>query len=219
MTIYICGDSTAASYTDNFAPFTGWGQVLAEYLPGVQVVNAAMAGRSSKSFLYEGRLIPVERDIGPGDLLLIQFTHNDTSPLVWRHTDAYTSMMNTLSIFADTASLKGAQPVLMTPICIRSFKDGALQPSHGEYPEAIRLLARQKHLPLIDLYRMSSEYVRSVGDEASRKIYMNLAPGEFPNFPDGREDDTHTQPAGAHVYARMAAEALRSLGLIREEKA
>ena len=71
MTIYICGDSTAASYTPEKAPITGWGQVLGEFLPGVEIINHAFAGRSSKSFLAEGRLQPVEEHIRPGDLLLI----------------------------------------------------------------------------------------------------------------------------------------------------
>ncbi len=72
MTIFICGDSTAASYTEDKAPITGWGQVLGELLPGVNIANHAMAGRSSKSFLAEGRLIPIEKALQPGDLLLIQ---------------------------------------------------------------------------------------------------------------------------------------------------
>ena len=69
MTIFICGDSTAASYTPDRAPLTGWGQALADMLPDIPVVNAAMAGRSTKSFLSEGRLIPVEEQLQPGDLI------------------------------------------------------------------------------------------------------------------------------------------------------
>ena len=87
MTIYVCGDSTAASYSPEAAPITGWGQVLGEMLPGIRVENRAMGGRSTKSFLSEGRLQQIETEIQAGDLMLIQFTHNDTSDLVWRHTD------------------------------------------------------------------------------------------------------------------------------------
>ena len=74
MTIYICGDSTAATYPPENAPITGWGQLLGDYLPNVNVVNKAVGGRSTKSFLAEGRLTDIERTIQPGDLLLIQFT-------------------------------------------------------------------------------------------------------------------------------------------------
>ncbi len=98
MTIYICGDSTAATYPPENAPITGWGQLLGDYLPNVNVVNKAVGGRSTKSFLAEGRLTDIERTIQPGDLLLIQFTHNDTSDLVWRHTDPNTSFSANLEI-------------------------------------------------------------------------------------------------------------------------
>ncbi len=116
MTIYICGDSTAATYPPENAPITGWGQLLGDYLPNVNVVNKAVGGRSTKSFLAEGRLTDIERTIQPGDLLLIQFTHNDTSDLVWRHTDPNTSFSANLEIYVDTARLHGAIPVLVTPI-------------------------------------------------------------------------------------------------------
>ena len=101
MTIYICGDSTAATYPPENAPITGWGQLLGDYLPNVNVVNKAVGSRSTKSFLAEGRLTDIERTIQPGDLLLIQFTHNDTSDLVWRHTDPNTSFSANLEIYVD----------------------------------------------------------------------------------------------------------------------
>lgn len=151
MTIYICGDSTAASYAPERAPITGWGQVLGEFLPGTEIINHAMAGRSSKSFLAEGRLIPVEMAIRLGDLLLIQFTHNDRNDLTWRHTDARGSFMNTLSIYVDTALIHGATPVLMTPIPLRQWENGELVDTHGAYPDAIRELARRRGIPLLEI--------------------------------------------------------------------
>ena len=174
MTIYICGDSTAASYTPQEAPITGWGQLLPDFLPSIPVENRAMGGRSTKSFLSEGRLQKIEAEIQPGDLLLIQFTHNDTSDLVWRHTDPWTSFVNNLSIFVSTAQQNDARPVLMTPICRRYFRDGTLLPSHGDYPDAIRMLARKRNVPLIDLYEESRKLVQELGDEASRKLYDAL---------------------------------------------
>ena len=146
MTIYICGDSTAASYSVWDAPMTGWGQVIARFFPGVRVEDRAFAGRSSKSFIYEGRLQRIEGEIAPGDLMMIQFAHNDESGLVWRHTDPWTSYANTLSIFADTALMRGAVPVLMTPVCLRTWREGRLEESHGDYPEAVRTLAMTRRL-------------------------------------------------------------------------
>ena len=214
MTIFVCGDSTAASYKPEEAPITGWGQVLGEFTPGIRVENRAMGGRSTKSFLSEGRLQKIETEIQPGDLLLIQFTHNDTSDLVWRHTDPWTSFYRNLEIYVDTAILRGARPVLMTPICRRYWRDGALLESHGEYPDAIRLLAFRRNVPLIDIYQGSTRLVRELGDEESKKLYLYAEPGVYPAYPNGSADDTHTQRAGAEAYARMTADALKELGLM-----
>ena len=212
MTIYICGDSTAASYKPEQAPIMGWGQALGELLPGVRVENRAMAGRSTKSFLSEGRLQKIETEIQPGDLMLIQFTHNDVNELVWRHTDPWTSFYHNLEIFVDTAILHGARPVLLTPICLRSWRDGRLLESHGEYPDAIRVLAARRNVPLIDLYEKSTALVREMGDEESKKLYLHVEPGVYPAYPNGNMDDTHTKRAGAEAYAQVVAEALRELG-------
>ncbi len=214
MTVYICGDSTASSYPETHAPQTGWGQVIGDFLPGIPVENRAMAGRSTKSFLAEGRLQRIETEIQQGDLLLIQFTHNDASELVWRHTDPWTSFRANLEIFVDTALQNLATPVLMTPICIRNWQDGVLHDSHGDYPAVIRLLALQRKVPLIDLYAESFRLVSGMGEEESRKLYMHVQPDIYPDFMEGLEDNAHTQRAGAEAYARIAAETMKKLGLV-----
>lgn len=213
-TLYICGDSTAANYSPEQAPLTGWGQLLEDFLPGVRVENRAMPGRSTKSFLSEGRLQRIETEIQPGDLLLIQFTHNDMSDLVWRHTDPWTSFKNNLEIFIDTALQYGARPVLLTPICRRLFENGALRDSHGDYPRVIRLLAAQRNLPLMDLYEESRTYLNALGEEESRALFMHLRPGEYPAYPEGLEDNTHFRRAGAETWAGIAAKLLKNLGLV-----
>lgn len=215
MRIFICGDSTAASYKPEQAPITGWGQVLGELIHGVQINNHAMAGRSTKSFLAEGRLSAMEPELQPGDLLLIQFTHNDMNPLVWRHTDAHTSFVNTLSIFVDTARLHGAIPVLLTPIPIRSWQDGVLADDLlGEYPVAIRRLAVSKGVPLIDVLEEGQAALRDMGEEATRALYMNVEPGKYPAYPNGSKDDVHTQHAGAALYAQIVADGLKKHQLV-----
>ena len=214
MKIYICGDSTAASYPEEMAPLTGWGQLLGGLTGGIPVENRAMAGRSTKSFLAEGRLQAIEAEIRPSDLLLIQFTHNDCSPLVWRHTDPWTSFRNNLALFVDTALQCKAQPVLMTPLCRRYWHDGELQPSHGDYPAVIRMLAMQRNVPLIEMYEESFAHVKALGDEGSRPLFMHLAPGEYPGWPDGSIDDTHTRREGAEAWAHVAADGLKRLGMI-----
>lgn len=214
MTIFICGDSTAATYAPERAPITGWGQVLAEFIPGARIVNKAMGGRSTKSFLADGRLVAIEQEIQPGDLLLIQFTHNDGSDLIWRHTDPHTSFTANLEIFVDTARIHGANPVLMTPIPRRYWREGELIDAHGEYPDAIRRVAMKRGVPLLEITLEGMKALRDLGEEATYPLYMNVEPGLYPAYPNGSRDDTHTQAAGARLYARITAELLREQGLI-----
>lgn len=214
MTIYVCGDSTAATYAPECGPITGWGQLLADFLPGITVVNKAVGGRSTKSFMSEGRLVDIEKTIQPGDLLLIQFTHNDTSDLVWRHTDPHTSFAANLEIFVDTARIHGAVPVLLTPIPRRWWRDGRLYNAHGEYPDAIRRVAMKKGAVLLDVLEESTRLIEEMGDEASYPLFMNVEPGLYPAYPNGSKDDTHTQRAGAELFARVTAELLKKHHLI-----
>ena len=214
MTIFICGDSTAATYAPERAPITGWGQVLTEFIPGVNIVNKAMGGRSTKSFLADGRLVAIEKDIQPGDLLLIQFTHNDGSDLVWRHTDPHTSFAANLELFVDTARIHGAIPVLMTPIPRCYWREGELIDAHGEYPDAIRRVAMKRGVPLLEITLEGMQALRELGEEATQSLYMNVEPGLYPAYPNGSKDDTHTQIAGARLYARITADLLKKQHLI-----
>lgn len=211
-TIYIIGDSTVE---DNTPPFRGWGWALPEYVaPGVQVANHAMSGRSSLSFMTEGRFAPVEEGMQPGDLLLIQFGHNDEKDDAERHTDPATTFPQQLSLYCDAASAKGAQPVLMTPVCRRFFvgADSILY-THGEYPAAIRKLAAERHIPLLDLKKASRALYLSLGEDKTAELFVRLAPGEHPDFPDGHDDKTHFNAHGAQVIAGLVA------GLMRQEPA
>lgn len=214
MTLYICGDSTAAAYASERAPLTGWGQVLPDMLPGVEIANHAIAGRSTKSFLREGRLAAIEERLLPGDLLLIQFTHNDASDREERHTDPHTTFPENLSVFVGTARRHGAVPVLLTPIPRLWWREGALADAHGEYPPAIRRLAAQENVPVIDVLDEGMKALSALGEEASRRLYMNLEPGAYPAWPDGSEDDAHTCRAGAELFACITCQGLRRLGLI-----
>ena len=214
MKVYICGDSTAAGYSSELTPLTGWGQVLQELLPGLAIENHAIAGRSTRTFLAEGRLKAIESTLAPGDLVLIQFAHNDEGDKPERHTEPWQDFRANLYTFIDAVLKNGARPVLLTPICIRVWRDGALQPSHGEYLEVIRSLSKERNVLLIDVYAESFAVVRGLGEEGSRKLYMHLKPNEYPGWPDGKEDDTHTCFEGASRFAKAIARGLKGLGLI-----
>lgn len=212
--LYICGDSTAASYSPEDTLIVGWGQLLSQYLLNVTVENRAMAGRSTKTFLAEGRLDKIEKEISTGDLLLIQFAHNDEGEKPERHTEAGSEYRDNLSRFIRTAEKHHAVPVLVTPICIRFWENGILQPTHGEYLQTMREIARSEDVPLIDLYEDSFRIVSEMGEENSKRLYMHLKPEDDPRYPEGLADDTHTRYEGADLYARFMAGDLLSKNLI-----
>ena len=214
MTIHICGDSTAQSYTEDKAPITGWGQVIGEYLPGIEINNRAMAGRSTKSFLAEERLEAIKPLLRKGDLLLIQFAHNDWNEKPERHTEPYTTYTENLNVFIDAALERGAVPVLLTPIPMRCWEEGQLKDMHGEYPVAMRQLALQRGVALLDVYEHGLRALTDMGEAATEPLYMNFDAGLYPAYPDGSKDNAHTQRAGAELYASIVADLLKENNLV-----
>jgi len=211
MKIFICGDSTAASYNAEETAMVGWGQALGEMLSGVEVVNLAKAGRSTRTFLAEDRLAPAAEQGGPGDLMIIQFAHNDENrEKPERYAPAWTVFQENLRFFVRFARKKGMVPVLMTPICMRVWSGGVLQPTHGEYPAAMRAVAVETKTRLIDMYAESFRIVEQMGEEGSRALFM----GRNPTDPNGKEDNAHTRRAGAEAFASCAARLLKEQGLI-----
>ena len=208
-TIYIIGDSTVE---DNKPPFRGWGWALPEHVrEGVTVRNHALSGRSSRSFREEGLFEPVARDMAAGDMLLIQFGHNDEKDDE-RHTDPDTTFPEELWRYCEATLDRGALPVLLTPVSRRFFVgDGNMLYTHGEYPRAIRKLAAEKHVPLCDLKQDSRALYLELGEEKTAELFVRLAPGENPDFPDGHDDKTHFCARGAAVIAGLVARELRQI--------
>ena len=208
-TIYIIGDSTVE---DNKPPFRGWGWALPRYVKdGVEVRNHALSGRSSRSFREEGLFAPVAEALSAGDLLMIQFGHNDEKDDE-RHTDPDTTFPEELWGYCRTALEKGAQPVLMTPVSRRFFVgNGSMLYTHGEYPRAIRKLAAEKQIPLCDLKKDSRELYLSLGEEKTAELFVRLAPGENPDFPEGHDDKTHFNAYGAEEICRLVVDEMRKI--------
>ncbi|MET7648551.1 rhamnogalacturonan acetylesterase [Streptomyces sp. NPDC005426] len=210
-TLHIAGDSTAAQKYADAEPETGWGMALPFFLGRtLTVANYAMNGRSSKSFIDEGRLAALLERVHEGDLLLIQFGHNDEKtedPA--RGTDPYTTYQDCLRQYVRGARSRRARPVLLTPVERRRFAaDGTAKPSHGEYPAAMRALAAEERVPLLDLQALTLARWQELGPDGTSAYFNWLEPGESPNYPDGRQDNTHFQPRGAVEVARLVARAL-----------
>lgn len=198
VTVFVTGDSTAATYAGYEAPRAGWGQALGKFLAkDVEVANHAWSGASSKSFVEAGLLDDLLEEIEPGDYLLVSFGHND-SKTDYRGTSPYTTYQEYLDLYIDGAREKGAHPVLVTPVERRRFDDaGAVRTSHGQYPDAMRQLAEREDVPLVDLTSLSLERWAELGPEGTKDYFLHLAPGEHPNYPNGVMDNTHFQAHGA----------------------
>lgn len=193
--IVLVGDSTV---TDT----AGWGKAFAELLqPGVRCTNTASGGQSTKSFLDGGRWAKALA-LRPTHML-IQFGHNDMpgkGPN--RETDPKTTYRANLIRFVDEARAAGAQPILVTSIPRRNFKDGKLVGELAPYVEAMRAVAAEKKVPLADLYARSVEAIEKLGPEASEE----LGP-----MKDGKRDHTHLAKPGMELTARLLVEELRKV--------
>ncbi|MCI3926289.1 rhamnogalacturonan acetylesterase [Paenibacillus sp. TRM 82003] len=209
MRIFLAGDSTMSDYGPERAPRAGWGQRLGQFLPeDVEVRNHAASGRSTKSFIAEGRLAALEDELDGGDLLLVQFGHNDQKDDEERHTDAEPdgSFRHNLAVFVDVARRRGASPVLITPVQRRSFDEqGRFRDTHGAYADAVRETAERLAVPLLDLGAESRSRLEAVGPERAKAWYLWLSPGERPGYPDGARDDTHFSEEGAGMLAEWVA--------------
>ncbi|CAL9411490.1 hypothetical protein SUDANB108_01669 [Streptomyces sp. enrichment culture] len=202
--LHIAGDSTAAQKYADAAPETGWGMALPFFLrKDLVVANHAVNGRSSKSFVDEGRLDAVLAATRPGDLLFIQFGHNDQKTAdPARYTEPWSTYQEYLRLYVDGARAHGVRPVLATSVERRRFDaDGKALPTHGEYPAAVRALAAEEGVALLDLQALSLALWQELGPEET-KTYFNWTATE--------QDNTHFNPPGAIAVARLVArEALR----------
>ncbi len=207
--IWLIGDSTVASYGKNLYPLAGWGQAMQEYCkPGVKVMNHAKSGRSTKSFIDEKRWDKVMKGLGKGDYLFIQFGHNDEKikdPT--RYTKPESTFREYLKRYIADCRSKGATPILVTPICRRKFaKDGKLSKTHGKYPDAVRIVAKEEKVPLVDLNAISFRKFQEIGPEKTKEIFNYLPKGKYKAWPDGRVDNTHFKISGAKIIAGWVVE-------------
>lgn len=212
--IFIAGDSTAADYPEAQRPMAGWGQMLPRFFTkDVRVENHASCGRSTVSFIRENRLDRILESIRSNDYLLIQFGHNDEKTDD-RFTDPHGTYKMYLKMYVDGARERGALPVLITPVNRRRFDShGEFYLTHGEYPAAMISLAQELGVPMVDLEKRSRDYFAKLGEEATKKLFMHMEPGESINYPEGVHDDTHFSEQGALVVAKLVVDGLRALEL------
>jgi lysophospholipase L1-like esterase len=213
--LFLAGDSTMADKPLDL-PERGLGMVLGQFFKDPAMVhNHAVNGRSTKSFIDEGRWQKLLDELRPGDFVIIQFGHNDEKvedPK--RGTDPKTTFPDNFRRFVRDVRAKQATPILATPVCRRKFDgSGKLVPTHGAYPDAIRAVAAEQKVPLLELEHATAKWLQETGDEPSRTFFMWIEPGKFAKIPDGRKDDTHFVAAGATQVASLAVAQMRELKL------
>ncbi len=203
--IFLAGDSTIAIKETRAYPETGWGMPFEYFWDStVTVVNRAKNGRSTKTFLSEGLWSSIYKEATEGDYVFIQFGHNDESKEKGeRYATPDTFKMNLTRFIMETREKK-AIPVLLTPVSRRKFdKDGITVETHKEYSALTREVAKEQNVILIELDDKSRALYQQFGAEGSRLLFLQLKPGEHPNYPDGREDNTHFSEMGARMIAQI----------------
>jgi lysophospholipase L1-like esterase len=218
--IFIAGDSTAANKEVKAYPETGWGMPFAYFFDStVTVDNRAKNGRSTKTFISEGLWQKLMDDVHEGDYVLIQFGHNDESKAkAERYTTPEEFKANLTKFVNDTRSKK-AFPVLLTPVSRRQFDSvGIVKETHAVYSPLVREVARQTNAPLIDLDELSRQLLQKFGPENSKLLFMQLEPGEHPNYPEGRNDNTHFNELGARLIAEIVLKDLKKVSPELAEK-
>jgi len=211
--VFLIGDSTMCLYPMKQLPLNGWGMPFANYFDSsVSIDNRARGGRSTRTFLGEGRWQPIADSLEPGDYVLIQFGHNDESSAP-QYADRYTPVpdyKNNLAKFIIETRNKQAIPVLITPVSRRNFdKDGHAKETHVEYTKAVFEVGSEYKVPVIDLDKKSRELYQELGPGRTKWLFIELDSAEHPNYPVGRRDNTHFNEFGARRIAELVLNGLK----------
>ena len=214
ITIWLVGDSTMSNKEVKAYPETGWGMPFSYFFDStIAVDNRAQNGRSTRTFIEEGRWKAVVDDLHEGDYVLIQFGHNDEVPTKKSYTTEEAFQAN-LAKFVIEARDKKAIPVLMTPVARRKFDAaGHVEETHAIYTQLVKNVAAKYQVPLIDLNQKSQQLLQQLGPESSKYLYNYLLPGENPNYPKGKEDNTHFNELGARKMAEIVLREIKNLHL------
>ncbi|WP_416864334.1 MAG: rhamnogalacturonan acetylesterase [Imperialibacter sp.] len=197
--IWLIGDSTMAPKSAKAYPELGWGEGLADYVTNkAEVHNHAVNGRSSLSFINEGRWQAVYNSLQKGDYVIIQFGHNDEKTDSTRHTEPFGSFKQNIQKFIDEARKKGATPIVCSSIVRRHFDaEGNLKDTHGDYITGASQIARETNTAYVNMEALTRKLVSGMGPEKSKDIFL---------FTDSKQDSTHLNVAGAGIVAGLFVE-------------
>jgi len=211
ITIWMIGDSTMSIKEKKTYPETGWGMPFVYFWDStVTIENLAKNGRSTSSFRNEGLWQIVLDKAGEGDYVFIQFGHNDEVSTKKTYTTE-TEFKNNLRQYVSEARSKKAIPILLTPMARRKFDvAGKIEGTHDVYSQIVRDVAKEEKVVLFDMDKITQQLYQQFGVENSKLLFMQLKPNEHPNYPDGRDDNTHFNELGARLIAQLVLVEIRS---------
>lgn len=209
--VYLVGDSTMADRADTLVtPERGWGQSLPSFLDNKTMVhNCARGGKSTKSFLAGKYWDKVMKELGKGDVVVIQFGHNDgreNDSINFTDTEQFAQ---NLRLMIGQAKAVGAIPILCTPIARLYYTGDKIKNVHPQYPETAIEVAKLENIPLVDMTTLTMEWLDSIGKTEAQSCFVyKVAPGEYDRYPEGKTDHTHLRSKGAVAVARLFAKAV-----------
>lgn len=235
-TIFLLSDSTVQSYEEYYYPQTGWGQVFYENFAGgdrvvekpletcsypqgrlydlgdIAIENRAIGGRSSRSFIEEGKFDEAIKEVKEGDYVFVQFGHNDATIQRPERYVAVKDFHIYIKKYIEACKEKGAECILVTPVARRNCDDGdVFNISFEEYRQVMLSMGKESGVQVLDLGKVSTEYLNLIGNERSKELYLHTKAGQYKGaYSEGVEDNTHLSIDGARIYSKMVA------GLIKD---
>ncbi len=211
LTIFLCGNSTVVD--QNREPWASWGQMFPRWFDDkVAVSNHAESGLTAGSFLASNRLDKVLQMMHKGDYVFCEFGHNDQK----EHgpgDGAWYNFSHNLKLFIDKVRGRGGNIVFVTPTQRRRFEQGRIVETHGEYPDAMRAVARRENVPVIEVHEMTRTFFESLGEENSKRALVHYPVNTFPGQTTELADNTHFNPFGAYEVSKMVVMGIKQLGL------
>lgn len=211
-TLWLCGNSTVVD--QDYEPWASWGQMITRWFTDeVAVANYAESGETATSFIAAGRLKKIVSLMKEGDYILMEFGHNDQKEKR-PGSGAFYNYVYALKQFVDEARAKGVTPIFVTPTQRRSFdKNGKIQETHANYPEAMRWTAKDLNVPLIELHEMTRVFFETLGVDESKRALVHYPAKTYPGQQTAFEDNTHFNPYGAFEISKMIVEGMKLLNL------
>jgi len=210
ITIWMCGDSTMSIKEKKTYPETGWGMPFVYFWDStVTIENLAKNGRSTSSFRNEGLWKKVLDKAAEGDYVFIQFGHNDEVPTKKTYTTE-AEFKNNLRQYVSEARSINATPILLTPMARRKFDAvGKIEGTHDVYSQIVRDVAKEEKVVLFNMDKITQQLYQQLGVENSKLLFMQLKAGEHPNYPEGKEDNTHFNELGARLVAQLVLDEVK----------